>query len=375
MRQIEIPKLEQLSSYLHAAQVQRLFMVADQPAYEASGAAARLAVTLQSLDCDRFRDFAPNPQFDDAVRGLTQFRSAAYDMIIAIGGGTAIDLAKLVKCFGTNPSPPRDLILKPDQIQGAEIPLVAIPTTAGTGSEATQFAVVYLDDEKHSLAHPSLRPDVTVLDPTLTYSMPPGLTAATGLDALAQAMESIWSVRATDDSMNLAEQALRLGRVHLRAAVREPTPESRAAMCAAANFAGKAINISRTTAPHALSYAITSRFGVPHGIAVALTIAPFLRFNAAVSADNVNAPHRVDAAQAAMRRIQEAMGVETAEDAADVWLALLRDLGCPTRLAEVGIRSAAQREAVAVAVNAERLSNNPRRTTSADLLDLLAEVA
>src|SRR5690606_25840825 len=139
-------------------------------------------------------------------------------------------------------------------------PLLAVPTTAGTGSEATHFAVVYIDGVKHSLAHPLLRPDLVILDPLLTYAMPPGLTAATGLDALSQGIEALWAVGATTKSVGYAARAVELAAGALETAVIAPDRTARRAMMEAAHASGLAIDISKTTAPHALSYAISTDF-------------------------------------------------------------------------------------------------------------------
>jgi alcohol dehydrogenase class IV len=151
-------------------------------------------------------------------------------------------------------------------------PLIAIPTTSGTGTEATCFAVVYIDKTKYSLKHSSILPDYTIIDPTLTHAMPPLVTAATGMDALAQAIESYWGVKSTHESQAYAREAITLTLAYLKAACQNEV-EARDAMSRAANLAGKAINLTETTACHAVSYPITSYFNVPHGHAVALTLA------------------------------------------------------------------------------------------------------
>ena len=185
--------------------------------------------------------------------------------------------------------------------------MIAIPTTAGTGSEATHFAVVYVDGEKYSLAHPYLVPAYAVIDPLLTYSLPAGVTAASGLDAFCQAIESIWAVGATDVSHTFATEAARLAVQHLRAAVQNPTDTARAGMCRAAHLSGKAINISKTTAPHALSYVLTAEYGLAHGVAVALTLAPMLQYNAQVTAIDCADPRSAIAEETTMKRILVAL--------------------------------------------------------------------
>ena len=156
--------------------------------------------------------------------------------------------------------------------------LIAIPTTSGSGSEATHFAVVYVGGEKFSVAHPIyMLPNVVVLNPSLTYSMDSYQTALSGVDAFAQAMESYWSVNSTEESKKYSIEALELIIEHLPLAVNY-NDNSRDIMLHAANLAGKAINIAKTSGAHAISYVLTSKFNIPHGQAVALTLPAWYDF-------------------------------------------------------------------------------------------------
>ena len=157
--------------------------------------------------------------------------------------------------------------------QGLLPPLVCIPTTAGTGSEATHFAVIYVDGKKKSIASQQLLPDVVILDPQLTDNMPAYVSACSGFDALCQA--TYWSRAATPLSQLYAALTIKVLIVELPQAVNSNSRLVRDKMQMAANWAGKAINISKTTAPHAMSYVITQEFGIPHGHAVALTLGKF----------------------------------------------------------------------------------------------------
>ena len=155
-------------------------------------------------------------------------------------------------------------------------PHVAIPTTAGSGSEATQFAVCYLDGIKCSLDHAKLLPNAVILDPAVLSTLSPAQVAYSGLDALCQGIESHWSVRSTEESKTLSRIAIKKAWNNIVQAC-DGDAEARGEMLAASYNAGKAINITRTTAPHALSYLFTSMFGVPHGNAVALSLLYFMK--------------------------------------------------------------------------------------------------
>jgi alcohol dehydrogenase class IV len=369
----ELTGLDSIHSYLQSCHANRLFLVADRVAWERSGAAERLTSLVRDFHAVVFDRFSPNPQLADAEAGLRLARDHACDAWMALGGGTAIDLCKLIRCFAKQPESPTEVVTKPSCIQLDPSPMIAVPTTAGTGSEATQFAVVYVQGQKHSVGHPSMRPSAVVLDARLTATMPRPLTAATGLDALSQAIESLWSVRGTEASRADAAAALELGWHHLPHAFHSPNIASREAMLRAAHLAGRAINVSQTTAPHAVSYFLTSNYGLPHGFAVAITLAPFLRFNAQL-AQHPDAPH-AELMASCLRTLGRVMKVETADQMAEQWTRLVDGLGGPTRLEQLGIRRDTELLAVASAVNSQRLANNPRPAAQVDLLELLREIA
>ncbi|MFV2066878.1 MAG: phosphonoacetaldehyde reductase, partial [Pirellulales bacterium] len=353
---------------------QSVFLVADPVAFEMSGASESLGGILASRRVTVFREFQPNPNLGELLCGIESYRACQPDIVLAVGGGTAIDLAKLTGFCAAQPADPVDLIKSPTTHAHKGPPVVAAPTTAGTGSEATHFAAVYLDGRKYSLAHPYLLPDFAIVDASLTESMPPSITAETGLDAFCQAVESIWSVHSTNESIGYAAEAIPLAWRHLEAAVRHPTRDDRVAMCRAAHLAGKAINISKTTASHAISYTITSELGVPHGRAVALTLGPMLAFVSAVVEEDCSDPRGPDHVRHVIDQVVQLLGCRTAaqtDRAIQQWIA---SLDCPTRLAEVGTTGDAGIEMIVSGVNVDRMANNPRRLTDRSLEALLKSI-
>ena len=339
----------------------RLCIVADKSALSASGAEMILQPALDRHTISWFTDFEPNPKLEDVRRGLDLIKDSSIDRVVAIGGGTAIDLAKLIASLHDDSSDPRDVILGNEEISNDGISLTAIPTTAGTGSEATHFAVVYVDGNKFSLAHPSMLPNHAVIDPTLTHSLPPSVTAATGLDALCQALESIWSVNATDQSIAWAIDAAKLAIENIIPATNSPSHESRTAMCRAAHLAGKAINITKTTAAHALSYGLTSKYSVPHGLAVALMFGPVLEFNAKVAAHDCSDGRGAAHVRDRMQKIFQLLGETNGADAAKRIRNIIRQCGGPCSLDEVGVNTEEELRKLVATVNLERMSNNPRK--------------
>ena len=255
---------EFIKRILRERSVSRILLVSGKNSYEKSGASAWLMPVLADVEVIRFSDFAENPDITDLKKGLVLYRESAFDLIIAAGGGSVMDMAKLIGFFGYSGFDP-DSYLDQKMTAGFEKQyVVAIPTTAGTGSEATHFAVLYRDKVKYSVADKSIFPDVAIINPDLSSSMPPYLTACTGMDALAQAIESHWAVSATDESRQYADKSIQLSLQYLEQAVIHPDTVSRSGMAEAAYWAGRAINISKTTLCHALSYSLTSLYGYPH---------------------------------------------------------------------------------------------------------------
>jgi alcohol dehydrogenase class IV len=254
-------------------------------------------------------------------------------------------------------------------------PVIAVPTTSGTGSEATHFAAVFIGNCKYSVAHRSMLPVGAIIDPELTYSMSPETTAVTGLDAFSQAVESMWSVNATESSRHSARQAIRLALDHLPTAVNRPSPSARFGMSKAAHLAGIAINVTKTTAPHAISYIMTSRFGLPHGHAVALTLGPFLEYNSQATSDDVTHPGGAEEVHRSIAELNHLLGCSNAIASRKRITELIESLNLPTRLRDVGIHTSAQRQMIAEGVNLERLANNPRVLSERALNEILEEIA
>jgi alcohol dehydrogenase len=348
-----------------------IFLVAGRGSYATSGAEAALAAALAPYRVHRFADFASNPRLEDVVRALGQFRASGADLLLAVGGGTPIDIGKAVRTFSAHAASPREILAGRSPIEHRGPPLIAVPTTSGSGTEATRFAVVYADGVKHSLDHPTILPDFAVVDPALTMTVPPRMTAATGMDALAQGIESIWSVRASDASLPPATAAVRLALRHLPDAVHASTRPAREGMALAAHLAGRAIDHTRTTGSHAISYPITSHYGVPHGHAVALTLPAMLEHNAQVSEADCQDPRGPGAVRDRIATILELLGVRSPREGRDRLLGLIREIGLETSLAELAIRNHDQ--ILAEGFNPARMGNNPRSLSRDDLARMLVD--
>lgn len=243
------------------------FLVRGHRSFDACGGRSIMGRLEQVTHCKvtEFEDFSVNPKYEEAQQGLWRFMQLKADVIVAIGGGSVLDMAKLIRHLAAE--------------QGYKVPLYAMPTTAGTGAEATHFAVAYVNGKKQSITADDVLPDVAVVYPPLTYSNSKYQTACAGFDAVAQAIESYWAKGADIESREYSARSLGLLWKQLPELIQSPSDELRNQIAEGAYWAGRAINISTTTAPHAFSYAFTSRYNYPHGHAVALTFPFFMQLN------------------------------------------------------------------------------------------------
>jgi alcohol dehydrogenase len=339
----------------------RVLLVCGRHSFEASGAAEILPDLEQVAMVVRWSDFSPNTDADDLERGLRIMADASPELVLAVGGGSAMDMAKLLCAYEQLPphADVRAAVRDGGRVEGRSTQLVLVPTTSGSGSEATHFAVVYVGDAKHSIAGPGMLPDRVLLDPLLACSGSPYQRATSGVDALCQAIESLWAAGATQASREHARQGLDLALAHLVPFVTEPTEESAEGMCLASHLAGRAINISKTTAAHALSYGLTKRHGISHGHAVAISMGGFLEVHAAAEAGDLQPGMDPETHRRAMDEILEALGARDGDQARTAFIRLLEDIGLESSLPRLGVDGQDELATLAAAVNVERLANNP----------------
>lgn len=298
-----------------------------------------------------FGDFLPNPDYKSVIKGRSIFIENKCDFIAAIGGGSAIDVAKCIKAY--------DFMNEADfcinkEIAASSIKILAVPTTAGTGSEATHFAVIYYDGEKKSVAHECLLPDYVILCERALENLPLYQRKATMLDALCHGIESLWSVNSTETSRKYASDAIGMFKDFYKPYLNNE-PEGNQKMLCAANSAGKAINITKTTAAHAMSYKMTSMYGISHGHSVALCLPRVWEYMIN------NMDKCIDARgekflSLRFQHISHLLGCSSAKDAIG-WMdeLIFKELSL-----EQPIASSAEDAAIlAGAVNSERLANNP----------------
>lgn len=311
-----------------------------------------------------FDQFSPNPLYDDVVKGTKLFKDQECDAILAIGGGSAIDVAKCIKLFAVMDE---SKVYLEQEFKDNSILLAAIPTTSGTGSESTKYAVIYYEGKKQSVTHDSIVPAYAILDYRNLKTLPIYQKKCTMMDAFCQSIESWWSVNATEESRGYAKNAL-YGIMKNMDAYINNEEEGNKQMMIAANYAGRAICISQTTAAHAMSYKLTSLYKIPHGRAAFMCLPYIWEYMWDVVKE------RKDQASIRLKEIFKeialAIGCESVKDAIDT-IFMINDKIFGSNQVKLNMEDI---EILTVSVNPIRLGNNPVNLSKEELYNLYSKI-
>jgi alcohol dehydrogenase class IV len=326
----------------------------------------------RGIAVELFTDVEADPSAATVEAAAARARACRADCVVAIGGGSPMDVAKLAALLA-NGEVALDAIYGVGNARGTRLPLVLVPTTAGTGSEVTPISIVTTGEgEKKGVVSEILLPDIAVLDAELTLGLPAPVSAATGIDAMVHAIEAYTSKRLKNPISDcLAREALRLIGANLaRVCANGKDVAAREAMLVGANLAGMAFANAPVAAVHALAYPVGARFHVPHGLSNSLVLPAVMRFNL---------PHAAPLyAELAPLLMPDIGGSESARAEALIgWLSdAALQLGLPVRLAQVGIGADDLPQLARDAMLQTRLlMNNPREVGLDDALAIYREVA
>lgn len=332
--------LEELVPQVEKFNPKRILVITD-PMLEKLGLTARATEPLREKgwEVEVSTDVEPEPPLALGERLVKFTREGNFDLVVGFGGGSALDLAKLAAVLAKNEGEVADYLnlTATRSITEKGLPKILIPTTAGTGSEVTNISVLSLDSSKDVIAHEALIADVAIVDPALTVTVPPRVTAATGVDALTHAIEAYVSVNASPTSDALALHAIRLMSRSIRTAVHDgENKEARTAMSHGSYIAGLAFFNAGVAGVHALAYPLGGQFHIPHGESNAVLL-PYVMNYIRKSSEK------------RMRDIFEALGGNAAlmsdEEASyacvDELVRLVKDVGIPHTLQEFDIPESA----------------------------------
>ncbi len=340
----------EIDKYIKDNRLQRILLVCDDSIQflKINGYFKRLEAE-KNVSIIRFSDFQPNPLYESVVNGVRLFLNNDCDAIFAVGGGSAMDVAKCIKLYSGMDHTKNYL---EQEIVPNDMHFLAVPTTAGTGSEATRYAVIYYNGEKQSVTHESIIPNTVIFDISVLETLPLYQKKATLLDALCHAIESFWSVNSTERSKEYSKKAIELIMENWEAYL-TGKKETYKVMLEASNIAGKAINITQTTAGHAMCYKITSLFGIAHGHAAMLCVISLWEYMVSHEL-KCNEPRGQVYLKRTFCEIAEALGCKSITDA----ICKLREIFIKMELL-VPQWENDQCEILIHSINPVRLKNNP----------------
>ena len=306
-----------------------------------------------------FSEFTPNPRYEEVCKGIDLFQITKCDTLLAVGGGSAIDVAKCIK-LAVLAKEGNDAIIPPlvntrVACDGTKLPFIAIPTTAGTGSESTHNAVMYYEGAKQTVTNDAVLPDIAILEPKVLKTLPLYQKKCTMMDALCQGIESWWSVNSTKKSYEYSRKTIELIMANWQKYIFDNDDYAATQIMLAANYGGRAINITQTTAAHAMSYKITSLYKLPHGHAVAICLPEIWKYMIE-HYDNCIDSRGKDYLERIFNEISKAMGCVNPLEAVTTFEQMMAEMELKNPVA--GERDF-ELKALSTSVNPVRLKNNP----------------
>ena len=357
MEQKIIQGIDKLSGILQEVGCRKLFLVIDSsyPFLNIKDAIEALPVKERVM----FSDFTPNPLYVQVCNGIELLKASTCDTILAVGGGSAIDVAKCIKLAVLAEEGNAAIIPPLVNIRvacdGTKLPFIAIPTTAGTGSESTHNAVMYYEGAKQTVTNDGVLPDYALLEPSVLKTLPPYQKKCTMMDALCQGIESWWSVNSTEESYEYSRKTIELIMANWRKYIFENDDEAAKQIMLAANYGGRAINITQTTAAHAMSYKITSLYKLPHGHAVSVCLPEIWEYmldNTEKCIDSRGQEYLCGI----FSKIAKTMGCKTPIEAISQFCQMIAEMELKN---PVAMNKEEELKVLSTSVNPVRLKNNP----------------
>lgn len=349
-------------------------MVITDPGLVRTGIVGQIEDLLDKggISVTRFDEVEPDPSYDVATRAAEKTKQAGVDIILGIGGGSSLDIAKAASVLVTNAGSV-ETFFGIDMVPGPGLPMILVPTTAGTGSEVTPIAILsdYGEKLKKGIVSPHLFPAVAILDPELTFGLPAAVTAATGMDALIHAVEAYTSINATAFTDMFSVQAMSLIFPNIRTAYANGlNVEARSKMLEGSMLAGMAFANAGVTAVHAFAYPIGAEFHIPHGVANSIMLGPVMEFNMLG-----NLPKFAYMAEVFGEETGGYSDREAAEISVEALCTLASDLKVPSNLSQFGVQ---EKDIPALAAGVMKvtrlLANNPRELKLEDAEEIYHRV-
>ena len=363
-----ISSSEDILKYINDKSFKKIFVLCGKKSFVNSGA-ENLLKNISNKEIKLFYKKSEIPILEELIEIIKDIKNFKPDLFLAIGGGAVIDYAKIANVVDIRPDLAELIVNYTYPFKKKYTKLAVIPTTAGSGAEVTSNAVIYVDGIKHSFESELLIPDYFFLIPEFLISAPNKIKASSGFDAIAQALESLVSRKSNDKSVEYASKSLRVSVNSFISFINEPNMKNATEMSIASNLAGKAISISKTTAPHAASYPFTSLFNISHGHAVSLFFEKFFKFNY----DNVDKSETSFDLKKRFDLIFNLFDVQDINGFNSKISLIKKSANLEDDLTKFNIDIIKSSEDVLKGINLLRLGNNPVKIDGKDILNIITK--
>ena len=360
---------EDIKKFIDDKSFNKIFILCGKKSFITSGAENLFKKLINDKEIKLFYKNSELPILEELIDIINEIKKFKPDLILGVGGGAVIDYAKMANVVDVRPDLENLIINYSYPFKKKNTKLAVIPTTAGSGAEVTSNAVIYVDGIKHSFESELLIPDNFFLIPEFLISAPNKIKASAGFDAIAQALESLISKKSNDQSVNYASKSLRVSINSYISFLNNPNIKNATEMSIASNLAGKAINISKTTAPHAASYPFTSLFNISHGHAVGLFFERFFKFNY----DNLEKSETSFDLKQRFELIFNLFDVKNINDFNSKIILMKKKAKLEDNLEILNINVKKSSEKIIKGINLLRLGNNPVKINEKDILKIILD--
>ena len=360
---------EDIKKFIDDKSFNKIFILCGKKSFITSGAENLFKKLINEKEIKLFYKNSELPILEELIDIINEIKKFKPDLILGVGGGAVIDYAKMANVVDVRPDLENLIINYSYPFKKKNTKLAVIPTTAGSGAEVTSNAVIYVDGIKHSFESELLIPDNFFLIPEFLISAPNKIKASAGFDAIAQALESLISKKSNDQSVSYASKSLGVSINSYISFLNNPNIKNATEMSIASNLAGKAINISKTTAPHAASYPFTSLFNISHGHAVGLFFERFFKFNY----DNLEKSETSFDLKQRFELIFNLFDVKNINDFNSKIILMKKKAKLEDNLEILNINVKKSSEKIIKGINLLRLGNNPVKINEKDILKIILD--
>ena len=363
-----VNSIEDIGKFISDNSFKKIFILCGKKSFITSGAEEFFKKDINNKEIKFFYKNSDLPILEELIEIIKEIKNFKPNLILAVGGGAVIDYAKIANVVDIRPDLADLIVNYSYPFKNKYTKLAVIPTTAGSGAEVTSNAVIYVDDIKHSFESELLVPDNFFLIPEFLISAPNKIKASAGFDAIAQALESLVSRKSNEQSVEYASKSLRISINSFISFIDNPNLKNASEMSIASNLAGRAISISKTTAPHAVSYPFTSLFNISHGHAVGLFFEDFFKFNY----DNISKSETSFDLKKRFDLIFTLFDVKNITDFSKKILQIKNQANLESNLKNLNINIIKNSEKIIRGINLLRLGNNPVKIGEKDILKIIS---